>query len=97
MSNRRPREREPLTALKEYPAFQNLRAKAETHQREFRPEETKRLEKNGQLDQVLDERTESCWNTLADCRAAGMHMNEAEEIALPTILLPSETEQTESQ
>jgi hypothetical protein len=88
--------REPLEKLKEYPAFQNLRAKAETHQLQFRPKESHRLQQQGTLDQTLDQRTESAWNALQDSRANGMHQNEAEEVALPNILLPSEQEEKQN-
>jgi hypothetical protein len=67
-----------------------LRAKAETHQLQFRPQESLKLQNNGTLGQVLDQRTLSAWNALQDCRANGMNQNEAEEVALPNILLPSE-------
>ncbi len=85
--------RYPLEKLRTYPAFQNLRAKAETHQLQFRPKETARLRKAGTLDKVLDERTQSAWNALQDCRNNGMHLNEAEELAYPMMLLPSEREE----
>jgi hypothetical protein len=91
------RPREPLQKLKTYPVFQNLRAKAETHQRQFRPKETGNLHKAGTLHHVLDQRTENAWNVLVDSRAAGMHQNEAEEVALPHILLPSEKEQKDEE
>jgi hypothetical protein len=42
---------------------------------------------------VLDERTESCWNFLVDAQRRGYHLNEAEELAYPLILLPSEKEE----
>jgi hypothetical protein len=42
---------------------------------------------------VLDQRTESAWNALSDCRANGMNLHEAEEVALPNVLLPSEQEE----
>lgn len=84
--------REPLEKLKRYPAFQALRAKAENHQCRFRVKETERLKQQGKLDEVLDSRTESTWNALRDCRANGMNQHEAEEVALPNILLPSEQE-----
>ena len=85
--------REPLEKLKEYPAFQNLRAKAELYQLKFRPKESLKLQNNGTLSQMLDQRTLSAWNALRDCRANGMNQNEAEEVALPNILLPSEREE----
>ena len=88
-------QREPLEKLKQYPAFQNLRAKAETHQLQFRPKETERLRQAGTLNQVLDERTQSAWNSLSDNRANGMNLHEAEEIAPPSILLPSEKQEGE--
>ena len=52
-----------------------------------------RLHNKGLLGEILDSRTESCWNALVDCIAAGMHLNEAEELAYPNILLPSEQEE----
>lgn len=87
--------REPLEKLKTYPAFQNLRAKAESHQLQFRPKETEALQKSGKLQETLDQRTESAWNVLRDNRANGMHQHEAEEVALPHILLPSEKQEEE--
>lgn len=69
------------------------RAKAETHQLQFRPKESLKLKNNGTLSQVLDQRTLSAWNALRDCRANGMNQNEAQEVAFPNMLLPSESEQ----
>jgi len=92
VSDLKPNPREPLEKLMRYPAFQALRAKAETHQCRFRVKETERLKQTGKLDEVLDSRTESAWNVLRDCRANGMNQHEAEEVALPNILLPSEQE-----
>jgi hypothetical protein len=89
--------REPLETLKTYPAFQNLRAKAETHQLQFRPKESQELQAQGTLEEALDERTQSAWNILADCRRNGMHLNEAEEIALPSILVRSEKQDEQDQ
>jgi hypothetical protein len=85
--------REPLEVLKTYPAFQVLRAMAETHQLKFRSKESLRLQNKGTLSEVLDQRTESAWNALRDCRANGMNQNEAEEVAFPNMLLPSEPEE----
>jgi hypothetical protein len=85
--------REPLDKLKTYPAFQHLRAKAETHELQFRPKEALKLKNKGLLDEILDSRSESCWNALQDCLANGMHLNEAEELALPNILLVSKSEE----
>lgn len=90
------KEREPLETLKTYPAFQSLRAQAESHQQQFRPEETKRLRASGELNKVLDDRTQQAWNVLADNRKNGMHLHEAEELALPYILLPSEKEEAQT-
>ena len=73
--------------------FQNLRAMAETHQLKLRPKESLRLQNNGTLDSVLDLRTESTWNALRDCRANGMNQNEAQEVAFPNMLLPSESDE----
>jgi hypothetical protein len=93
MSSPRTSPREPLDKLKDNPVFQNLRAMAETHQLKLRPKESLRLQNNGTLDSVLDLRTESTWNSLRDCRANGMNQNEAQEVAFPNMLLPSESEQ----
>lgn len=78
------------------PRFQNLLAKAETHQREFRPKETIELEKNGTLMSVLEQRARACWDCLNSAREAGMTQLEAQEVALPLILLPDETEEEQS-
>ena len=83
-------QREPLETLKTYSAFQVLRARAEDHQEQFRPNETAKLRQQGQLDRVLDQRTQSAWNALADARANGASLYAAEEVALPMILLPAE-------
>ncbi len=84
-------EKETLDKLRTYPAFQALRPKAETHQLKFRPKESGRLKKEGTFEQTIDERTESCWNALADARKAGADLDQAQEIAYPLILLPGET------
>lgn len=91
--------REPLLKLKTYPAFQNLLAKAETHQLQYRPKESQHLKKQGTFQKTIEERTQSAWNSLQDELKAGANQHEAEEVALPNILLPSEKdeEQTESQ
>jgi hypothetical protein len=75
------------------PAFQNLLAKAETHQREFRPKETERLEREGKLEEVLMIRTRACWDELKAARSSGMRLDEAKEVALPLILVPDEDEE----
>jgi len=93
VSDLKTNPREPLEKLKHYPPFQALRAKARTHQCQFRVQESERLKQLGKLDEVLDSRTESAWNALLDCRANGMNQHEAEEVALPNILLPSEQEE----
>lgn len=72
------------------PRFQNLLAKAETHQRKFRPMETARLEQDGRLEAVVEQRARACWDSLKAARHAGMNLFEAEEVALPLILLPAE-------
>lgn len=95
--NLKTNPREPLEVLQTYPVFRHLLAKAETHELQFRPKEAERLRAKGMLKEVLLERTESCWNTMRDCRANGMHQNEADEIALPSILLPSEKEEEQAE
>jgi hypothetical protein len=74
------------------PRFQNLLAKADAHQRQFRPKETAELEKSGNLESVLVQRTELCWAMLKQARETGANLLEAEELAYPTILLPAEDE-----
>lgn len=95
--NLKTHQREPLETLQTYPVFQHLLAKAETHELQFRPKEAARLSQAGALHQVLLERTQTCWNTLRDCRAGGMNEKEAEEVALPSILLPSEKEEEQAE
>jgi hypothetical protein len=73
--------------------FMTLFAKAETHQRKFRPKETRRLLQAKQLGPVLLERTKSCWEILKTVRERGMTLQQAEEEALPIILVPDENEQ----
>jgi hypothetical protein len=86
------RHRESLEQLKQYPVFQHWRAKAETHQLQFRPAESARLKAQGIFDEVIDSRTESLWNAMVGAKAAGAEQHEAEELTLDIILLPLETE-----
>ena len=51
------------------------------------------LKKKGQFDNVINNRTISFWNALTDARAGGAEQHQAEEIALPNILLESESEE----
>lgn len=81
------------TELDMLPAFQNLLAKAETHQLQFRPRESEELEREGRLAEILRERAQSCWEALSAARRHGMNMIEAQEEALPIILLPDESEE----
>jgi hypothetical protein len=76
--------------------FQNLLGKAETHQRKFRPRETAKLEAEGGLTTVLQERTQSCWESLKAARKRGMTLMEAQEEAFPIILLPDEDDPDEN-
>jgi hypothetical protein len=87
------RERESLRQLKRYPVFRVWRAKAETHEEEMRPMEAADLKKKGTFDQIIDSRTLSFWNALGDAMEGGANQHEAEEIALPNILLESESEE----
>jgi hypothetical protein len=79
-------------SLLEDQRFQNLLAKAESHQQQFRPRETEKLEQEGHLTEILQERALNCWESLTAARKRGMTMLEAEEEALPMILLPDEDE-----
>jgi hypothetical protein len=74
--------------------FQNLLGKAATHQRKFRPSETKTLEKDDLLMKTLLERTQTCWLALKNARQSGMTMQEAQELAFPIILLPDERDES---
>jgi hypothetical protein len=76
--------------------FTNLLSKAETHQCQFRPNETKRLEANGTLMSVLRQRTRECWPALEAARKSGLNLIEANEIAMPSILMPDEKEEDEN-
>ncbi len=86
-------KRESLRQLKKYPVFRHWRAKAEAHEEEFRPMEAADLKKTGTFDEIIDSQTLSFWNALTDARAGGSNQHEAEEIALPNILLESESEE----
>jgi hypothetical protein len=98
MPNQYPtNQREPLAELKTYPAFQLLRDKAEQHELQFRPKEAQALKEAGTFAEVIDSRTESAWNAIADCRRKGMNQHQAEEVGLPNILLPSEQEEAQVQ
>ena len=92
MSRPATNPRKPLETLKAYPAFQVLRAKAEQHQLQFRPKESELLNANGSLDDILDSRAESAWNSLQDNLANGCNQKETEEVAFPNILVRSEQE-----
>ena len=87
------RDRESLKQLRKYPVFRVWRAKAEAHEEEMRPTEAADLKKQGTFDKVIDSRTLSFWYALTDAREAGSNQHEAEEIALPNILLESESEE----
>ena len=87
------RKRESLKQLRKYPVFRHWRAKAEAHEEEMRPTEASDLKKKGTFDKIIDSRTLSFWNALTDARAGGSNQHEAEEIALPNILLESESEE----
>lgn len=86
-------QEEPLEKLKTYPVFQHLRAKAERHALQFRPKESRSLQQKGRFEQVLDQRTQAAWNVLARMRHQGAGQLEAEEYALPHILLRGEQEE----
>jgi hypothetical protein len=73
--------------------FVNLFAKAETHQRKFRPKETRRLLQEKQLAALLMERTKTCWASLVAARQSGLTLEQAQEMAFPIILVPDENEQ----
>ena len=72
------------------PRFQNLLAKAEAHQWKFRPKESERLSSTGELEPLLQQRTQHCWEQLKQLRQSGMSLSEAQEVAYPTILVPTE-------
>ena len=72
------------------PRFQNLLGKAESHQWKFRPKESELLDSTGELLPMLQRRTKECWDLLSLSRKAGMSLMEAQEIAYPKILVPSE-------
>lgn len=55
------------------------------------------MQNQRKLEQVLDERAQQSWSVLSDCCQNGMNLNEAEEIALPYILLRSEREEDEAE
>jgi len=73
------------------PRFQNLLGKAESHQWKFRPKESELLDSTGELLPMLQRRTKECWEVLSISRKAGMSLTEAQEVAYPKILVPSET------
>ena len=72
------------------PRFQNLLGKAESHQWKFRPKESELLDSTGELMPMLQRRTKECWELLSLSRKAGMSLSEAQEVAYPKILVPSE-------
>ena len=49
--------------------------------------------KKGTFHKIIDSRTLSFWNALRDAMDGGANQHEAEEIALPNILLESESEE----
>lgn len=73
------------------PRFQNLLGKAESHQWKFRPKESAILDSSGALLPMLQRRTKECWELLSISRKAGMSLMEAQELAYPKILVPSES------
>ena len=85
--------RESLKQLKKHPVFRVWSAKAEAHEEEMRPMEAADLKKKGMFDKIIDSRTLSFWYALVDAMDGGSNQHEAEEIALPNILLESESEE----
>ncbi len=51
------------------------------------------LKKRKTFNKIVDSRTLSFWNALTDDGAGGSNQHEAEEMALPNILLESESEE----
>ena len=84
-------EANEMSELMSDPRFQNLLGKAESHQWKFRPRESERLDSTGELLPMLQRRTKECWEVLSTSRKAGMSLSEAQEVAYPKILVPSET------
>jgi hypothetical protein len=84
-----PKQRESLEQLKKYPSVPAL----ESEGRNTRAGVPSNRERPAA--EVIDERTQSFWNALVDAKAAGVNQHEAEEIALPNILLKSDSEQRE--
>ncbi len=81
---------EEMSSLLADPRFENLLAKAESHQWQFRPQESERLAASGELRPLLQSRTRECWDELKACRRAGMNMGEAQEVAFQKILVAAE-------
>ncbi len=84
-------EASEMDELMSDPRFQNLLGKAESHQWKFRPKESALLDSTGELLPMLQRRTKECWELLSISRKAGMTLPEAQEVAYPKILVPSET------
>lgn len=84
-------EASEMDELMSDPRFQNLLGKAESHQWKFRPKESALLDSTGELVPMLQRRTKECWELLSISRKAGMSLSEAQEVAYPKILVPSET------
>jgi hypothetical protein len=85
------REAQEMEELMSDPRFQNLLGKAESHQWKFRPKESEHLDSTGELLPMLQRRTKECWEMLSLSRKSGMSLSEAQEVAYPKILVPSET------
>jgi hypothetical protein len=64
-----------------------------SHEEEFRPMEADGLKKKGKFDKIIDSRSVSLWDSLTNARARESNLHAAEEIALPNILLESESEE----
>jgi hypothetical protein len=72
--------------------FEPLKARSESHHREYLPELTKNLEKKGQFDEHLSNLTEQAIKSLHESQLAGLNPDQARELAYPLIFPEPESD-----
>lgn len=82
-----------LSEMMQLPAFQNLLAKVETNYYRNRPKEAERMEQDGSLPSLLQERTKQAWEILAQARAKGTPMAQAEDMIAEIVYPPLESDE----
>jgi hypothetical protein len=83
----------PNSELMKLPAFRNLLAKVETNFCRNRPKEAAQMEQSGTLSSFMLEQASQAWEVLANVRAKGMPMFQAEELIAEFVYPPLESDE----